>query len=96
MEENGAAMTVAGMITAGATAPGATAAEAPRIDLKVLVADNGDSPVKAVTAQLRSTGIPYTTVGLNDSRGIRHRGPWQTGLLGCLLRGVVFALPGLA
>ncbi|MFF6954220.1 hypothetical protein ACFZAD_37030 [Streptomyces iakyrus] len=62
-----AAMTAAGMITAGATAPGAAAAEAPRIDLKVLVVDNGDSPVKAVTAQLRSTGIPYTTVDLNDS-----------------------------
>ncbi|AMW10044.1 hypothetical protein A4E84_11275 [Streptomyces qaidamensis] len=62
-----AAMTAAGMITAGATAPGAAAAEAPRIDLKVLVVDNGDSPVKAVTAQLRSTGIPYTTLDLNDS-----------------------------
>ncbi|WP_033312605.1 hypothetical protein RFN58_12125 [Streptomyces iakyrus] len=62
-----AAMAAAGMITAGATAPGAAAAEAPRIDLKVLVVDNGDSPVKAVTAQLRSTGIPYTTIDLNDS-----------------------------
>ncbi|MFJ8590148.1 hypothetical protein [Streptomyces sp. NPDC093598] len=62
-----AAMTAAGMITAGATAPGAAAAETPRIDLKVLVVDNGDSPVKAVTAQLKSTGIPYTTIDLNDS-----------------------------
>ncbi len=62
-----AAMTAAGVITAGAVAPGAAAAEEPRIDLKVLVVDNGDSPVKAVTAQLRSTGIPYTTVDLNDS-----------------------------
>ncbi|MGI5425322.1 hypothetical protein [Streptomyces sp. CA-179760] len=62
-----AAMTAAGMITAGVTAPGAAAAEEPRIDLKVLVVDNGDSPVKAVTAQLRSTGVPYTTVDLNDS-----------------------------
>ncbi|MEU3935515.1 hypothetical protein AB0E85_26295 [Streptomyces sp. NPDC029044] len=60
-------MTAAGMITAGATAPGAAAAEAPRIDLKVLVVDNGDSPVQAVTAQLRSTGIPYTTIDLSDS-----------------------------
>ncbi|MFC9681776.1 hypothetical protein [Streptomyces sp. NPDC056948] len=62
-----AAMTAAGMITAGAVAPGAAAAEEPRIDLKVLVVDNGDSPVKAVTAQLRSTGVPYTTVDLDDS-----------------------------
>ncbi|MBR8641248.1 hypothetical protein KEF29_22875 [Streptomyces tuirus] len=62
-----AAVTAAGMITAGATAPGAAAAEEPRIDLKVLVVDNGDSPVRAVTAQLESTGVPYTTVDLNDS-----------------------------
>ncbi|MFG3722369.1 hypothetical protein ACGF8D_31720 [Streptomyces massasporeus] len=62
-----AAVTAAGMITAGATAPGAAAAEEPRIDLKVLVVDNGDSTVKAVTAQLKSTGIPYTTVDLGDS-----------------------------
>ncbi|MFF8396053.1 hypothetical protein [Streptomyces sp. NPDC016172] len=60
-------MTAAGMITAGATAPGAAAAAEPRIDLKVLVVDNGDGPVKAVTAQLKSTGIPYTTIDLNDS-----------------------------
>ncbi|KJK39853.1 hypothetical protein UK15_09425 [Streptomyces variegatus] len=60
-------MTAAGMITAGVTAPGAAAAEEPRIDLKVLVVDNGDSPVKAVTAQLKSTGVPYTTIDLNDS-----------------------------
>jgi hypothetical protein len=64
-----AAMTAAGMITAGATAPGAAAGEAPRIDLKVLVVDNGDSPVKAVTAQLRSTGIPYTTVAAGTLDG---------------------------
>jgi hypothetical protein len=62
-----AAVTVAGMITAGAVAPGAAAAEEPRIDLKVLVVDNGDSPVRAVTAQLRSTGVPYTTIDLNDA-----------------------------
>ncbi|QCD55483.1 hypothetical protein [Streptomyces hawaiiensis] len=62
-----AAVTAAGMITAGVTAPGAAAAEEPRIDLKVLVVDNGDSPVKAVTAHLKSTGIPYTTIDLNDS-----------------------------
>ncbi|MFE7899586.1 hypothetical protein ACFU3E_19035 [Streptomyces sp. NPDC057424] len=62
-----AAMTAAGMITAGATAPGAAAAGEPRIDLKVLVVDNGDSPVQAVTAQLKSTGVPYTTIDLNDS-----------------------------
>ncbi|MGW0374611.1 hypothetical protein ACWDZW_38195 [Streptomyces coeruleorubidus] len=62
-----AAVTAAGMITAGAVAPGAAAAEAPRIDLKVLVVDNGDSSVRAVAAQLKSTGVPYTTVDLNDA-----------------------------
>jgi hypothetical protein len=46
--------------------PGASAATEPRIDLKVLVVDNGDSSVQAIAAQLRSTGIPYTTVNLND------------------------------
>ncbi|MGA5141917.1 hypothetical protein [Streptomyces azureus] len=62
-----AAVTAAGMITAGAVAPGAATAEEPRIDLKVLVVDNGDSPVRAVTARLKSTGVPYTTIDLNDA-----------------------------
>ncbi|MFI7019429.1 hypothetical protein [Streptomyces sp. NPDC050164] len=62
-----AAVTAAGLITAGAVAPGAAAAEEPRIDLRVLVVDNGDSSVRAVTAQLRSTGVPYTTIDLNDA-----------------------------
>ncbi|MFI2436915.1 hypothetical protein [Streptomyces sp. NPDC018693] len=56
-----------GLLTAlGVGAPGASAAGEPRIDLRVLVVDNGDSPVQAITAQLRSSGIPYTTVNLND------------------------------
>ena len=58
----------AGLTTLGVAAPGASAATAtPRVDLRVLVVDNGDSPVAAITAQLRSEGIPYTTVDLNDS-----------------------------
>ncbi|MEV7077203.1 hypothetical protein AB0N88_01415 [Streptomyces sp. NPDC093516] len=61
-----AGVTAAGMVVAGAVAPGAAAAEAPRIDLRVLVVDNGDSSVGAVIAQLESTGVPYTTVDLND------------------------------
>ncbi|MFG2548652.1 hypothetical protein ACGFWF_01705 [Streptomyces sp. NPDC048581] len=63
-----AALTAASLLTLGlAAAPSAVAAEEPRIDLKVLVVDNGDSPVEAITAQLKSTGIPYTTVDLNDA-----------------------------
>ncbi|MGW1951983.1 hypothetical protein ACWCPI_04345 [Streptomyces sp. NPDC001920] len=62
-----AALTAAGLLTLGLSAPRAAAAAEPRIDLKVLVVDNGDSPVRAITAQLKSTGIPYTTVDLNDA-----------------------------
>ncbi|MEU6543700.1 hypothetical protein [Streptomyces sp. NPDC046859] len=47
--------------------PGASAAAEPRVDLKVLVVDDGGSAVQAITAQLGSTGIPYTTVDLNDT-----------------------------
>ncbi|MFI7497336.1 hypothetical protein ACIBVL_02270 [Streptomyces sp. NPDC049687] len=67
--KNAAAFLAAAGLTAlslGA-APGATAAGEPRIDLRVLVVDNGDSPVQAITAQLKSTGIPYTIVDLNSA-----------------------------
>ena len=62
-----AVIAAAGLLSLGLGAPGASAAEEPRIDLKVLVVDNGDSPVEAITEELRTTGIPYTTVDLNDS-----------------------------
>ncbi|MFD5079290.1 hypothetical protein [Streptomyces sp. NPDC058371] len=62
-----AVLAAAGLLVLGLGAPGASAAPAPRIDLKVLVVDNGDSPVEAITAELRNTGIPYTTVELDDS-----------------------------
>ncbi|MEU1517745.1 hypothetical protein ABZ490_37325 [Streptomyces sp. NPDC005811] len=67
--KNAAAFMAAAGLTAlslGA-APGATAAGEPRIDLRVLVVDNGDTPVQAITAQLKSTGIPYTVVDLNSA-----------------------------
>ncbi|GHH01668.1 hypothetical protein [Streptomyces lanatus] len=60
-------LTAAGLLALGLGTPGATAAGEPRIDLRVLVVDNGDSPVRAITAQLRSTGVPYTTIDLNDA-----------------------------
>jgi hypothetical protein len=63
----GAAVATTGLLALGLGAPGASAATTPRIDLKVLVVDNGDSPVQAITAQLKSTGIPYTTVDLTDA-----------------------------
>ncbi|KUL39165.1 hypothetical protein [Streptomyces regalis] len=62
-----AALTAAGLLALGLAAPGTAAAGEPRIDLKVLVVDNGDSPVRAITAQLKSTGIPYSTVDLTDA-----------------------------
>ncbi|MFG2636609.1 hypothetical protein ACGFX8_22490 [Streptomyces sp. NPDC048362] len=63
----GVTATAAGMITLGLAAPGASAVTDPRIDLRVLVVDDGAGPVGAVTAQLKSEGVPYTTVDLADS-----------------------------
>ncbi|MFF6984080.1 hypothetical protein ACFZAV_41935 [Streptomyces sp. NPDC008343] len=62
-----AVLGAAGLLSLGLGAPGAAAAGEPRIDLRVLVVDNGDAPVQAITAQLKSTGIPYTTVDLTDA-----------------------------
>ena len=62
-----AVLTAVGAMTLGPGAPGAAAAVEPRVDLRVLVVDDGGSAVGAIVAQLRSTGIPYTTVDLNDS-----------------------------
>ncbi|MFE5888832.1 hypothetical protein ACFQ6E_07835 [Streptomyces sp. NPDC056462] len=62
-----AVLAAAGLLSLGLGVPGAAAAGEPRIDLRVLVVDNGDAPVQAITAQLRSTGIPYTTVDLTDA-----------------------------
>ncbi|MEU1043394.1 hypothetical protein [Streptomyces sp. NPDC005907] len=61
-----AALAAAGLLVTGLGVPGASAAPEPRVDLKVLVVDNGESPVGAITAELRSTGVPYTTVDLDD------------------------------
>ncbi|MFI9149195.1 hypothetical protein [Streptomyces sp. NPDC053367] len=61
-----AALGVAGLLALGVGAPQASAATAPRIDLRVLLVDNGDSAVRAIAAQLRSTGVPYTTLDLSD------------------------------
>ncbi|MDG9716152.1 hypothetical protein [Streptomyces sp. DH24] len=61
-----AVLTAAGLLALGPGAPGASAAETPRVDLRVLVVDNGDSSVGAITDRLRSTGVPYTTVDLTD------------------------------
>ncbi|MFG3180360.1 hypothetical protein [Streptomyces nigra] len=65
--ETAAVSAAAGLLALGVGVPGASAATEPRVDLKVLVVDDGGSAVQAITAQLKSTGIPYTTVDLNDT-----------------------------
>ena len=60
-------LAAAGLLVPGLRAPAVSAADKPRTDLDVLVVDNGDSPVEAVAAQLKSEGVPYTTVNPNDS-----------------------------
>ncbi|MFE2309645.1 hypothetical protein [Streptomyces sp. NPDC059411] len=45
----------------------AQAAVTPRIDLRVLVVDDGGSSVQAITAELRDTGVPYTRVDLSSA-----------------------------
>ncbi|GAA3370587.1 hypothetical protein GCM10020367_17800 [Streptomyces sannanensis] len=56
-----AALLTTGLLTVG---PPAQAAAAPRIDLKVLVVDDGGGAVEAITAELRGTGVPYQVVRL--------------------------------
>ncbi|MFF4092094.1 hypothetical protein ACFYY9_35095 [Streptomyces nigra] len=65
--ETAAVSAAAGLLALGVGVPGASAATEQRVDLKVLVVDDGGSAVQAITAQLKSTGIPYTTVDLNDT-----------------------------
>ncbi|MBD9703852.1 hypothetical protein IHE56_17540 [Streptomyces sp. ID01-12c] len=62
-----AVVATTGLLVAGLGTPGASAAAAARVDLRVLVVDNGDSPVQAITAELKSTGVPYTRVNLGDA-----------------------------
>ncbi|MDJ0344966.1 hypothetical protein QMK19_31010 [Streptomyces sp. H10-C2] len=56
----------AGMSSATATAATAATALTPRIDLRVLVLDDGGPATQAIAAELDSAGTPYTTVDLNS------------------------------
>ncbi|MGW4684141.1 hypothetical protein ACWEPM_04340 [Streptomyces sp. NPDC004244] len=61
-------MAVAALVSVALPGASAQAAAAtPRIDLKVLVVDDGGSSVEAITAELRDTGVPYTRVQLGGS-----------------------------
>ncbi|MFJ3877895.1 hypothetical protein ACIPW5_10590 [Streptomyces sp. NPDC090077] len=65
MNRAAAAMAAAALMSVAVPAATAEAADAtPRIDLKVLVVDDGGSSVGAITAQLKDTGVPYTKVDL--------------------------------
>ncbi|MEW2086307.1 hypothetical protein [Streptomyces sp. NPDC005283] len=44
----------------------AAASPAPRIDLTVLVVDDGGGAVGAIVSELKDTGVPYRTVRLDD------------------------------
>ena len=70
------------LLALAAPAAGAAAAPAPRIDLKVLVVDDGGPATAAIAAELDGSGTPYTLLDLpsggppGDRRGLprRHRG----------------------
>lgn len=62
-----AALAAAGLLATVVPSAQAGAAEpTPRVDLTVLVVDDGGSAVEAVTAELKGSGVPYRTLDLND------------------------------
>ncbi|MET9516654.1 hypothetical protein [Streptomyces sp. NPDC002994] len=66
MGRTGAALLAAGLLVVAAPPTAAGAATVPRIDLSVLVVDDGGDAVEAVESELRSTGVPYTLVRLDE------------------------------
>ncbi|AYG83352.1 hypothetical protein DWB77_05548 [Streptomyces hundungensis] len=58
------ALLATGLLGTAVPAAGAAATVLPRIDLKVLVLDDGGSAVGALVAELKNTGVPYQTVAL--------------------------------
>ncbi|MEU4211891.1 hypothetical protein AB0F13_18110 [Streptomyces sp. NPDC026206] len=63
-----AALAAATLLAVGLPAAGASAAEAPpRVDLRVLVVDDGGPAVEAIRTELDTAGTPYTRVGLGDA-----------------------------
>ncbi|MFG2709480.1 hypothetical protein ACGFX2_02860 [Streptomyces goshikiensis] len=75
MNRVAAAMAAAALMSVAVPAAAAEAAVTPRIDLKVLVVDDGGSSVEAITAELRDTGVPFTRVVLGSgSRPVINAG----------------------
>ncbi|MER5870264.1 hypothetical protein [Streptomyces sp. NPDC002044] len=67
MNRVAAVMAAAALVSVVLPVATATAAVTPRIDLKVLVVDDGGTSVEAITAELRDTGVPFTRVQLGSS-----------------------------
>lgn len=67
MNRVAAVMAAAALVSVVVPVATATAAVTPRIDLKVLVVDDGGTSVEAITAELRDTGVPFTRVQLGSS-----------------------------
>ncbi|MFI9269732.1 hypothetical protein ACIGXM_03250 [Kitasatospora sp. NPDC052896] len=63
-----AACAAAGLLAAGLQTATAHAATQNRIDLTVLVVDDGGPATAAITAELQSEGTPYTVVKLSDPK----------------------------
>lgn len=61
-----AAAALAGVLLATAVPAAASAAPAPRIDLAVLVVDDGGGAVDAIVSELESTGVPHRRLDLTD------------------------------
>ncbi|MFJ6795667.1 hypothetical protein [Streptomyces sp. NPDC091268] len=66
MNRVAAVCVAAALVSVAVPAVTARAATAPRIDLRVLVVDDGGSSVEAITAELSDTGVPFTRVRLGD------------------------------
>ncbi|MFB7515944.1 hypothetical protein [Streptomyces sp. NPDC056144] len=61
-----AALAAAALLATVVPSAQAVAATAPRIDLAVLVVDDGGSAVGAITAELKGSGVPFRRIDLND------------------------------
>ncbi|MEV6011022.1 hypothetical protein AB0M29_29905 [Streptomyces sp. NPDC051976] len=64
---SGAVASAAALVALAVSPVAAGAATAPRIDLRVLVVDDGQPATQAITAELDGAGTPYTTVRLADA-----------------------------
>lgn len=61
-----AATALAAVLLATAVPAAAAAAPAPRVDLTVLVVDDGGEAVDAIVSELESTGVPHRRLDLTD------------------------------